>query len=211
VRPQPLDFLARIERSIHVHHERGRRMDDEAICTRDARRIQQSVDSELAEALGRPLEPECRKDRKLLGSIHAAVDGEAARRDAILHLATHRAEVARTEERDDVANRISVGEQPEAGEAQILRQARTVEPALAVVEHRGIVGDLARLTVYDLEHADGRFEEQPEVEELRLEAKLLFGPQRVIDPVRDGLMLVPVKIAHLVGNMARGRTVWSAC
>src|SRR2546430_13724845 len=59
---------------------------------------------------------------------------------AVLHLATYRTKVARAEEGNDVAVRVGVEMHAAAGEAEALRQARVLQATLAVIEHRGIVG-----------------------------------------------------------------------
>ena len=87
--------------------------------------------------------------------------------------------------------------EPEARKAQVGRQAAGGQSALAEVEHGRVVSqflcELLRLPALHLEHAHRPFEEHAQVEELDLEAQRLVGPQRVVAPELDSLVLVVVQ------------------
>jgi hypothetical protein len=204
---QALDGLARVQGRIHVHHQRVARRDGEAVGARDAGRVQQRQHHHRVGAGRGALQVKGREVRELLRARQAGVDRQAARGQAVLPLAAHGAEVARAQEGRHVAQRVGVEVQAKAREAQVCRQRVRLEAALAVVEQRRVVSEFLRLAVGQLVEAHGALEEQPQVEELRLEAALLAGPQRVVGAKAQGLVLVPVQRGHRRRQLGRGRHV----
>ena len=95
----------------------------------------------------------------------------------------------------------------EAGEAEVLRQARVLQATLAVIEHGGIVGQFLRLTIHHLIHPYRALVVQAQMKELHLETPALLGPERVVGAVADGLILIIVEGLHRVGDMAHRRLV----
>src|SRR5689334_5754104 len=77
---QARDFLARVERSIHLHDQGGGWSDGEAVCPSDAWGIHERIYCECAVIWGWPYEPEGREHREFLSAVHPAVDGQPAGR-----------------------------------------------------------------------------------------------------------------------------------
>src|SRR5690606_5629250 len=122
-----------------------RRIEGELEGARNRGAVEQGVNCSALGVGRRGLDPELAEDRKLLG-IPACVDGQPARRKAIMLPAAEKAEVARAEEGDGLVEHLRLVEwivQAETREARVHRQ-RLVELGAAVVEHLGREGYRSR-------------------------------------------------------------------
>ena len=174
--PSALDLLARVQRGVDVHHQPFGRADVEAVRAGDARRIEQRIDGQQR----RVGAPACRARTSVKrgnSSSPPAVDGQPARRQAVLPLAAHRAKVARALECRDVVLPVGVEVDAESRRSRDPWAVRDgLQAALAVVEHLGVVGELLRHAVDHLVHAHRRVGVHAEVEELRRESAFCHRP-----------------------------------
>ena len=205
--PQAFDRFSRVQRGIDVHHKRLAGPDVKPVSAGNAGGIQQRVNRQRCGFLCRPFDPECPEHRKFLGTRHAGIDGQPACGQAILFLFPYRAEITGAQKNRDVACQVGVEMHPETGKTEIRRKVLALQSALAVVEHRRIVGYFPGLAVRHRIHVDGSPVEQPEMEELHLKPPAFFRPQRMIVAVTDGLVLVPVQARHGFGDRLRRRAV----
>lgn len=190
---QPLDRLARVQCAVDIHQQHIAIGDGEPVRTGNAGRIQQAVHHHRVRIVGRLLQVIGDEIRKLFRPTSTGIDGQPARRLPILAFLADSTEVACAQECRKVAVGVLACIEPETGKAQILRQLLAAQPAATVIECRRVVSQLLCLAIDDVVNVHRCMEIQSQVEELGLELAVAIGPQRVVLPVADGLILIPVQ------------------
>src|SRR5262249_52420783 len=115
--------------------------------------------------------------REFLGLRFSGVDRETSLRHAVLHVAVYRAKVRGALPHRDVALQVGLKQQLEASEPERRRQSAGIDAARGVVEQRRIKGQLLREAIVHTEHAHRLFNGEAQVQETRLEAQAVAGPQ----------------------------------
>lgn len=158
-----------------------------------AGRIQQAVDHHRVRIVGRLFQVIGDEIGKFFRPTGTGIDRQPARRLPVLAFLAHRTEVARPQERGEIAVGILACVEPEAGKPQVLGQLFATQAAAAVIERRRVVRQLLRLAIDDVVDVHRGVEVQAQMEELRLELAIAVGPQCVILAVADRLVLIPVQ------------------
>src|SRR6185437_11371994 len=140
--PQSLDRISREKIHVHGHNGALGTFGIDPIGAGNAGAIQQRVNGHGVRTL-RLAKPEFGKARKFLRPRHRSVDGNAARRRAILVLIAGRAEITCALERKPIGVFAGAVHHPEAGETEVRRQL-FVETGPAVIEIRRRIENLAR-------------------------------------------------------------------
>jgi hypothetical protein len=190
---QAFDRFARIKRGIHVHHQCLARPDMEPVGASDTGGIQQGINRQYFRIFCRLLDPERLEHRKFLGTVHAGIDCQPARRQAVLFLATHCAEITRAEKYRDITGQIDMGVHTKTGKTEINRKMFALQPAFSVIEHGCVISDFTGLATIHHMDMNRCLEKQAEMEKLDLETPALPGPQGMVVTVTDGLVLIPVQ------------------
>jgi hypothetical protein len=108
----------------------------------------------------------------------------------------NRAEIRRAEECRDVRLPVRDELHPEARKTLLVLHARRIDAALFEIEHRGLVDDLVRKAVDDLEHAHGLGEAAPDVKKLDAKRIAVVRPECVIRAEAQRLVLVVAQVGE---------------
>ena len=174
-------------------------LDVEAVGARGAWRVEQCVHRDLGGQRVGPHQPELGEAGEFLAPAAHGVDGQPARRQAVLLALAQRAEVARTLEDHQlvlVGAGVQVVVQTKACKAQV---APGLGPqlVLAVVKVRAAVGDVAHALGRHLVDQHRLFLVQPQMEEHGLVRQLLGPPQSAIRAPADVAHLVVVELCEV--------------
>ena len=194
--PQSLDLLARVQRGVHIHHRAVAGGDGKAVSPGDAGGVEQGVHHQRGRGRVGPLDVEVGEVREFFGAWQCGVHRQPPCRQAVLPRTTHGTEVTRAEEGHHIVLGGGVVVDPKARKPEVGGQGTGGQATLAKIEHGGVVGQLLRLPVTDLEHPHRAFEEHAEVEKLHLEAQAFVRPQCMVRPELDALELVVVHRSH---------------
>ncbi len=171
---QTADVLARKQLRMHLGQHRFGARAHEAIHAGQAGPVEQGVQRDAVP--DRAFQIERGEVRKLLRLRHGGVDGDAARRQAVLALHTAGAEIGRALKRQPVGLGRRRVHDPETGKAAVaghfFRQSRR-----AVVEHIGRERHLARLVALHQMDAHRLLGEAVRVEQLHAEGRRRLVPQ----------------------------------
>jgi hypothetical protein len=185
--PELRDRPPREEPRLHLDPRLDPREHVEPVGPGDARPVEQRVEDEVLRVLRRRLEPELGERGELLARRLDGVDRDPPRREAVHVVAPERAEVARTEEHDEL---VPVGlalQRVVHAEARVADVARDAvrEVVLPVVEALGVERHRAGDAALDDVHLDAPVVVQAGVEELDLEGQPALAPEGVVRPEPD--------------------------
>src|SRR5450830_1477521 len=172
------DVGAQIQLRLDVNHRIHAGTQHETISAGRTRRIQQRIDRQLLVTRVRPAQPELGKARKLLARIQRRIDRQTARRDTVTLALAHGAEIARTEEGQDIVlflGRIDRIADAESGKADVAHTAR-IDARMAVIEQTRIEGDLAHAASDDFIDAHRLHISAALMDEGQFERQLLGTP-----------------------------------
>ena len=181
-----LDILAGVDVVLHIHdHLRLLAVDDKLVGAGHARAVEQRVDGKDGGARLDGFKPERGKVRELFRGVGKGIHRQAAGGEPVLVSAVHRAEVARAEERHDIATRQLRGlEGTEPGEAEVALpdQLFGVYAGIVVVKQLRAEVNFTRLLALRIqrEHAHPATKAHADVEELDVQLAIFdIVPQRV--------------------------------
>ena len=182
--------------------------EDEAQGAGGARAVQQRVDRQRGGVGGRSLDPEGLEARELLaGRAAHGVDGQAARRQAVLLAAAQRAEVAGAQEDDQL---VLVGRvvqrvvHAKAGVAEARPNSLRLKRWRPKSQARRVVSQHTRAALVHFVNLHRQHVAAAEVEELQLEGQALLAPDGLFGPVADVAQAVVVQRLQL-GRQGRRR------
>ena len=190
-----LDVFARIEMVFDVHdHLALLTVDHKLIGTGNARAVQQRIDGKGGITRLHGFKPEGGEIRELFRGVSKGIHRQTTRREAVLVGIIHRAEVARAQERNDIASRqLRRFKDAESGEAEVALPFKLagIHARIAVAEQLRPEVDLTRLRggLIQREHAHAAAEPHPHMEELGVQLTAFnVIPQRLFLIVTDGVV-----------------------
>ena len=192
---QLLNVLTRVEMVFHLHdHLALLAVDHEFIGTGDARAVQQRIDGKGGIARLDGFKPEGGEVRELFRGVGKGIYRQTARGKTVLVGIVHRAEIARPEERDDIAARqLRRFKGAEARKAEIALpfQLFGIDTRVTVAEQLRAEVDLARHRgrLVQREHPHAAAEPHSHMEELHVQlTPFNVVPQRLFFIVADGVI-----------------------
>ena len=190
---------AQVQPRLHVDLRRHSRAQGETVSAGDARAIEQRVDDQRGGAFGRALQPERLEGRELLARAADGVDGQAARRQAVMLPGTDRAQVARALEQQHLVLVGTVIERVMHPKAGHLRATLAGHGGRCTAVIEGTARHLQRLlaTVDQFVQLHGPGVAAADMKKLQLERQPGVAPPRGGRTVADVAVVVVVQRGEL--------------
>jgi hypothetical protein len=200
---EPGDRFAQEEDGLDVHDGLGAGRRVKAEGARDAARVEQGVDDDALVLLAGFDDPELLEEGEFLARGLRRVHGQAAGRKPVVLSLAHGAQVAGTEEDEELVEvflRIDGRVDAETRVAHVRRNL-SGEAVAPVVEGRGVEVQAHWRVLVDDVDGHGAVVEQPGVEELQLEGQLLVAPHALLGGEADISPLIVGDVLQHLGDL----------